>query len=143
MMLLICYPAMRYLSEGYSLNDLFFSVFAGLRGSVSLALCIVIQTHIDSDNGDSAGVGYVSFPKDEIRQVENCQELLHNPPNSLYLSPFLPCDLFLSILSQLSSLTSPSPLSSPLLSCPVFSSPLFSSLRLYLSYALWWLSRYS
>jgi NhaP-type Na+/H+ or K+/H+ antiporter len=61
---------MQYLSTGYSLNDLFFSVFAGLRGSVSLALCIVIQTHIDSDKGNSAGIGYISFPKDEIRQVK-------------------------------------------------------------------------
>jgi hypothetical protein len=124
MMLLICYPAMRYLSEGYSLNDLFFSVFAGLRGSVSLALCIVIQTHIDIDNGDSAGVGYVSFPKDEIRQVKHCQEYLHKPLKSFYLSPLLPCDLFSSILYNFPNLLLLH-VSFPLF-CPVLSSPIFS-----------------
>ena len=51
------------------MNDLFFSTFAGLRGAVSLALCIVIQSHVDSDvHKDSETV--VSFPKEDIRQVD-------------------------------------------------------------------------
>lgn len=66
-MLLFCYPLMCYLSEGYSMNDLFFSTFAGLRGAVSLALCIVIQTHIDSDDQEHL----VTFPKEDIRQVSD------------------------------------------------------------------------
>ena len=66
-MLLFCYPLMCYLSEGYSMNDLFFSTFAGLRGAVSLALCIVIQTHIDSDDQENL----VTFPKEDIRQVSD------------------------------------------------------------------------
>lgn len=49
------------------MNDLFFSTFAGLRGAVSLALCIVIQTHIDSDDQESV----VTFPKEDIRQVND------------------------------------------------------------------------
>ena len=67
-MLLFCYPLMQYLSEGYSFNDLYFSTFAGLRGAVSLALCIVIQSHVDSDNAKD--VHLVTFPKEEIRQVK-------------------------------------------------------------------------
>ena len=59
---------MQYLSEGYSFNDLYFSTFAGLRGAVSLALCIVIQSHVDSDNPEEDH--RVTFPKQEIRQVE-------------------------------------------------------------------------
>jgi NhaP-type Na+/H+ or K+/H+ antiporter len=58
---------MQYLSEGYSFNDLYFSTFAGLRGAVSLALCIVIQSHVDSDNSKDGH--FVTFPKEEIRQV--------------------------------------------------------------------------
>ena len=69
-MLLICYPFMKFLSEGYSINDVFFSVFAGLRGAVSLALCIVIQTHIEDDEDNlSSSDRIITFPKDEIRQV--------------------------------------------------------------------------
>ena len=70
-MLIICYPIMAYLSEGYSMNDVLFSVFAGLRGAVSLSLCIVIQTHIDSDDNITYSHENESiiFPKNEIRQV--------------------------------------------------------------------------
>ena len=57
---------MCYLSEGYSMNDLFFSTFAGLRGAVSLALCIVIQTHVDSNSGSEKSE---TFPNEDIRQV--------------------------------------------------------------------------
>ena len=70
-MLIICYPIMAYLSEGYSMNDVLFSVFAGLRGAVILSLCIVIQTHIDSDDNITYSHENESiiFPKNEIRQV--------------------------------------------------------------------------
>lgn len=69
-LLLICYPMVRKMSEGYTMNDVYFSTFAGLRGAVSLALCIVILSHSDADitNGEIIG-DQILFPKIQIRQV--------------------------------------------------------------------------
>lgn len=69
LLLVICYPAMTYLSKGYSWNDVFFSVFAGLRGAISLALVIVIQGNINSTSGPDTLIVGISFPKDQVRQV--------------------------------------------------------------------------
>ena len=68
-LLLICYPMVKGMSKGYSLNDVYFSTFAGLRGAVSLALCIVILGHGEDENNSKNDSGQILFPKYQIRQV--------------------------------------------------------------------------
>lgn len=50
-MLTICYPAVWWLSrKEYSYKDVIFSTFGGLRGAISLALVLIIEKHLKTDD---------------------------------------------------------------------------------------------
>jgi NhaP-type Na+/H+ or K+/H+ antiporter len=68
-MLGVCYPLLSRMSPGYSYYDVCFSSFAGLRGAVSLVLCIVLQKRVDSDYGEYVELGGVQYPKSHIRHL--------------------------------------------------------------------------
>lgn len=68
-MLGVCYPLLSRMSPGYSYYDVCFSSFAGLRGAVSLVLCIVLQKRVDSDFGDYVELGGVAYPKSHLRHL--------------------------------------------------------------------------
>lgn len=68
-MLGLCYPLLSRMSPGYSYYDVCFTSFAGLRGAVSLVLCIVLQKRVDSDYGDFVDLGGVAYPKSDIRHL--------------------------------------------------------------------------
>lgn len=68
-MLGVCYPLLSRLSPGYSYYDVCFSSFAGLRGAVSLVLCIVLQKRVDSSDGEDVYMGGHSYPKSHLRHL--------------------------------------------------------------------------
>ena len=45
-MLSICYPFTKYMVPEYSVKDLVFSTYGGLRGAISLALVLIIEKHL-------------------------------------------------------------------------------------------------
>lgn len=64
-MLLICFPAVKAMSNLYTIKDLVFSSFGGLRGAISLALVLVLQQHTD----EMAGPDEASFPVGDVRRA--------------------------------------------------------------------------
>jgi len=47
LMLAICYPVVKWFHNDYSMKDIAFSTFGGLRGAISLALVLIIEKHLD------------------------------------------------------------------------------------------------
>ena len=71
MMFLLLLPLLKYLSPGYTVNDALFSSWAGLRGSMSLAIMLLLQSFIASTDDDAAlsSTAVVLFSPSDIRSL--------------------------------------------------------------------------
>jgi len=72
MMFLFLLPLLKYLSPGYTVNDALFSSWAGLRGSMSLAIMLLLQSLIGDGEGDDHALSsskVVLFTPSEIRKL--------------------------------------------------------------------------
>ena len=71
MLFLLLLPLLKYLSPGYTVNDALFSSWAGLRGSMSLAIMLLLQSFIGDADDESAlsSSTFVLFTPSEIRKL--------------------------------------------------------------------------
>ena len=71
MMFVLLLPLLKYLSPGYTINDALFSSWAGLRGSMSLAIMLLLQSFIGNtdDDGSLTTPTFVLFSPSDIRSL--------------------------------------------------------------------------
>ena len=70
-MFFLLIPLLRYLSPGYTINDALFSSWAGLRGGMSLAIMLLLQSFVGNTDDMSSleSSSIVVFSPNEIRNL--------------------------------------------------------------------------